>query len=321
MNSHNSLNLQSSHWGILFPTIVNEVFSTSGSFNGRILWEPPSGKHLSFDRVICSVNRELVEISEDFRPFIEQIQAERPQLHDGLILRLVSEDVSFNKEWLELKFNLTSYLRYQASKRASIAYSDSEISMQVAGEACVFSQYKETSYLIFSLRNSRRGIDDFYRYHSCAGVSSFDHSKPVVYPHERAIIEVNEESGIPIYQLKAMGISGIVTDDYFRRSAVLVKCETEQQLDEYFYFKPGSSLLQPKFETDKEVNLTAIEWSPQQISAFLLGQDGAYPFPLVRTFWIHVLLEGSISFGTEWRKALEEEYRSLFTIMQDQTTA
>ena len=292
------------------------MFSTNGNFNGAILWETESEEHLSFDRVICSVNEALIEIPSELKLLIEGIKAERPELHDNLILRLAEEDICFENGYLRLNLGVTSYFRYQASKCAPLIYTNKVISMQVAGETCVFSRQDEDSYLIFSLRNSKRGIDDFYRYHSCAGVCEFDSSRPVIHPHQRAIVEVNEESGIPITDLKSLGISGIVSDGYFRRSAVLVKCETEQQLDRYFEIEPGSSILHPKFKTDEEVNLTALKWKPDRVKAFLLGQDSAYPFPLVRTFWLHVLIEGGKSFGIDWRREVEEKYKKLFELMR-----
>lgn len=307
--------LQIPHWQFIISDITNEIFSSAGNVNGRILWESELGEHLSFDKVICSINENLVDIPHEFKPLIKQIKFERPQLHDDLILRLSDKDVFFIDGCLNLNLGVTSYLYYQATKSASLKYPDTDISMQVAGEICIFTQYKGSSYLIFSLRNSRRGIDDFYRYHSCAGVSSFNPSETTIYPHQRAILEATEESGIPISQLKIIGITGVVTDDYFRRSAVLVKCETEQELDTYFEFDPGRSLLRPKFKTDEEVNLTALEWSPDSVRAFLLGQDPAYPFPLVRSFWLHVLLEGCISFGSAWRSSVEEDFKSLFHMM------
>jgi len=192
--------------------------------------------------------------------------------------------------------------------------------MQVAGETCIFSSQDEDVYLIFSLRNSRRGIDDFYRYHSCAGVCEFEPSQPILYPHQRAILEVTEESGIPNKEIKSIGISGVATDKYFRRSAVLVRCETVQQLDQYFEIEPGSFLLHPKFETDEEVSLTALCWKPEKVRAFLLGQDSAYPFPLVRTFWLHILIEGGKSFGIAWRREVEEQIKKLFMLMQKHET-
>jgi hypothetical protein len=315
MSNLDSSNLQIPHWQFIFPNITDEIFSSAGNVNGRILWESERGEHLSFDKVICSVNENPIDIPHEFKPLIQQIKFKRPQLHDDLILRLIDKDVFFIDDSLNLNLGITSYLSYQATKRASLKYPNVDISMQVAGETCIFTQYSGRSYLIFSLRNSKRGIDDFYRYHSCAGVSSFNPSEAVIYPHRRAILEATEESGIPISQLKIIGVTGIVTDDYFRRSAVLVKCETEHELDTYFRFDPGKSLLSPKFKTDEEVNLTALEWSPEGVRAFLLGQDSAYPFPLVRSFWLHVLLEGGISFGHIWRSSVEEDFKTLFHLM------
>lgn len=315
MRELDSSALQIPHWKIIFPNIINEIFSSTGNINGRVLWEYEFGEHLPFDRVICSVDENPIEIPDEFKLSIQQIKSERPQLYDDLILRLHDKDILFVDDFLSLNLGITSYLCYQATKSAPSKYPDTDISMQVAGETCIFTQYRGTSYLIFSLRNSMRGIDDFYRYHSCAGVSSFNPSETVIYPHQRAILEATEESGIPISQLKIIGITGVVTDDYFRRSAVLVKCETEQELDTYFRFDPGKSLLSPKFKTDEEVNLTALEWSPENVRAFLLGQDPAYPFPLVRSFWLHVLLEGCISFGYVWRSSVEEDFKALFHMM------
>ena len=316
MSDLDSSDLQIPHWQFTFPNIADEIFSSAGNVNGRVLWESALGEHISFEKVICSVNENPVDIPHEFKPLIQQIKVERPQLHDDLILRLSDKDVFFVDGSLNLNLGITSYLSYQATKSAPLKYSDTDISMQVAGETCIFTQYKGNCYLIFSLRNSQRGIDDFYRYHSCAGVSSFNPSETTIYPHQRAILEATEESGIPISQLKIIGITGVVTDDYFRRSAVLVKCETEQELDTYFEFYPGRSLLRPKFKTDEEVNLTALEWSPNSVRAFLLGQDPAYPFPLVRSFWLHVLLEGHISFGCIWRSRVEEEFKLLFHMMR-----
>jgi hypothetical protein len=315
MSNPDSSTLQIPHWQFLFPDIADEIFSSTGSINGRVLWESELREHLPFDKVICSIDQNLVDIPDEYKPLIQKIRSERPQLHDDLILRLSDKDISFVGDSLNLNLGITSYLYYQATKSASPKYLDTDISMQVAGEACIFSQSRGNFYLIFSLRNSMRGIDDFYRYHSCAGVSSFNPSEAVIYPHQRAILEATEESGIPISQLRITGITGIVTDDYFRRSAVLVKCETEQELDAYFHFTPGRSLLIPKFKTDEEVNLTALKWSPKSVRTFLLGQDPAYPFPLVRSFWLHVLLEGCISFGSAWRSSVEEDFKALFHMM------
>jgi len=98
--------------------IADEIFSDNDNFNGAILWENKLEKYLPFNKVICCVNETLVEISSELKQSIENIKIERPNLHENLILRPTSENISFENGCLTLNLGVTSCLRYQASKLA-----------------------------------------------------------------------------------------------------------------------------------------------------------------------------------------------------------